>query len=79
MQTALALNPPPPAGEGFKAVTRDAFFAVIKPLDVHPSPQGKYPYTCLWKSRAGYVRGKTVDYYTQGENGLTSTLYCLPK
>lgn len=78
MSTAT-LTPPPAAGTGWQAVTRDKFFAHIKPLDVHPSPQGKYPYTSIWRSRAGQARGKTVDFFENGTAGNVKTLYCLPK
>ena len=47
-----------------KAVTKEQFFAVICPLDVHPSiAPGPWPYTSIWKMRNNQrVVGKSVDH-----------------
>ena len=46
---------------GWIAVSKDAFYATVGKLDVHPSIQpGAYPYTSLWKLRSGQVVGKSV-------------------
>lgn len=47
-----------------KQVSQERFFAVMNPLDVHPSIQpGPWPYTSLWKLRRnpdGAILGKSV-------------------
>ena len=44
-----------------KRVSREAFFAVINKLDVHPTPQGSYikgrGYLTHWKLRDGSLVG----------------------
>lgn len=62
---------------GWREVTKDEFYRAIGPQDVHPSPQGRWPYTSLFKTRAGVVRGKAEDYKPEG-SGLTKTRYWLP-
>jgi len=47
------MNPP----ESAKKVTRDAFFKIIGPLDVHPTPLGDWPYLSVFKTRDGKVMG----------------------
>lgn len=59
-------------------VTQDEFYKVIGSLDVHPVTTGPWPYTSLFKTRSGLVRGKTELYYPEG-SGLTTTRYWLPK
>lgn len=52
--------------DDFNEVSREAFFDEMGPKDVHPTPTGNWPYTSLWKTRAGHVVGKTVNYLEPG-------------
>lgn len=61
----------------WRDVSMDEFFSVIGPMDVHPYPQGKWPYTSLFKTRSGFVVGKAEDFLPEG-SGLTETRYWLP-
>lgn len=65
---------PDPARYGMVGVSREAFFATVGQLDVHPSPVGPYDrvfgYTSEWKTRAGQVLAKTV-----GGTHLSETAY----
>jgi hypothetical protein len=66
-----------------RQVTQEEFYEVINSggLNVHPSIQGDYPYTSLWKfldyQKYGQVFGKSVGRYINGKNGLTTTDYYL--
>lgn len=65
-----------------RKVTKEEFFRKVGFLNVHPQIQnGAYPYWSIWKSLDyrdnGKVFGKTVDVYTNGQNGLTHTEYYL--
>jgi len=44
-----------------KEVTKEQFFAAIGKLDVHPHPEGRYPYVSYFKTRSGQVVGKIED------------------
>lgn len=33
----------------FYRVTREEFFARVAPMNVHPCPEGEYPYLVLWR------------------------------
>ena len=59
-----------------KEVTREEFFKAIGWLDVHPhiQPPEKYPFTELWKTRFGRVKGKTV-----GRENKMESRYYLPE
>lgn len=39
-----------------RQVTRDEFFVAINPLNVHPDPTGRYPYTTEWRMQDGTRR-----------------------
>lgn len=60
--------------------TKDEFFKRINEgkLNVHPDPQGSYPYTTIWKfldyDKRGQVFGKSVG---RIENGLEVQDYFL--
>lgn len=47
----------------FRIVTREEFFAVINPLDVHPRP---FPDHSLWETPTRQVIGKTTPGYANG-------------
>lgn len=59
---------------GMKEVSRDEFFATVAARDVHPTPEGKYPYTSYWRGRAGRVYGVSANYLPEG-SGLEETRY----
>lgn len=63
-------------GGGVRAVTKEAFYAAIGGLDVHPQIQpGPHPYTSIWKLRyGGRVVGRSVG---RKGDGLTVTDYYL--
>jgi hypothetical protein len=52
-----------------KKVTKEQFFEVIGPLDVHPSMQS--PEFTEWKLRTGQIIGKSIpgwrNHYTNGK------------
>jgi hypothetical protein len=56
-----------------RQVTKDEFYRVIGPQNVHPQIQNsKWPYTSLWKLQGSYasanvVVGKTVDGVPEGK------------
>lgn len=58
-------------------VTKEQFFAAINLLNVHPSPEGRWPYTSVFKTPYGEAKGKIVDYLPEG-SGLTKSRYYLP-
>ena len=62
----------------WREVSEAEFYRVIGPQNVHPSPQGKWPYTSLFQTPNREVRGKTVGYLPEG-SGLEETQYLLPK
>jgi len=43
-----------------KAVSKEAFFKVMNPLNVHPHPRGNWPYTSYWELRNRKLVGKTI-------------------
>lgn len=45
----------------YREVTKTEFFDAIDQLNVHPSPVGSFPYTFLWKTPRGSIKGKSVD------------------
>ena len=63
--------------EGMKEVTRKEFFEAIGKLDVHPHPEGKWPYTSYFKTPSGQVRGAIEDHLPE-DSGLTKSRYHLP-
>ena len=65
------------APTSWREVTKDEFFRAMGPQDVHPSIQGRWPYTSNWNTRAGKTIGKTEDYLPEG-SALTKTRYWLP-
>ena len=64
-------------GEQMREVTMDEFYAVIGPQNVSPNPTGPYPYTSLWRTPSGEIRGKTVGYIPDG-SALASKRFYLP-
>lgn len=44
-------------------VSKEAFFAVIGPLDVHPRP---FPCSSMWETRSRVLIGKTTPGYANG-------------
>lgn len=63
---------------GWREVTKEEFFRVIGPQNVHPTPEGKYPYTSIYKTPSGRERGKSVGYIPEGK-GLPEHRYLLPE
>lgn len=43
-----------------RQVTKDRFYEVMMPCNVHPSPQGKWPYTTDWKTPSGAIIGRVI-------------------
>lgn len=60
-----------------REVTKDEFFKAMGPLDVTPCPQGNWPYTSLFKTRSGQVRGVIEKFLPEG-SGLEQSRYLLP-
>ncbi len=45
----------------WREVTKDEFYWIIGPLNVHPQVQeNPWPYTCLFKGVEGRIHGKTL-------------------
>lgn len=42
-------------------VTKDVFYKTIGRLNVHPSVQGPYPYTSIFRTIDGIERGRVID------------------
>lgn len=61
----------------YREVTKDEFYKAIGNQDVSPTPVGSWPYTSLFKTRAGQVVGKVEQYLPEG-SGLTNSRYWLP-
>lgn len=65
-----------------RQVTKDEFFRVIYSggLNVHPTPEGNYPYTSVWKylshGNYGQVFGKSVGVIPE-DKALAITEYYL--
>ncbi len=51
----------------YREVSKEEFFASVGQMNVHPSIQGRYPYTALWMTPIGSIQGKTVDYIPEGK------------
>ena len=49
-----------------RETTKDEFFKFISPLNVHPSIEGKFPYTSIFKTPSGIERGRIVYSFTDG-------------
>jgi hypothetical protein len=58
-------------------VSKDEFFQVIGPQNVHPQPVGVWPYSSLFKTPLGEVRGKIVGYLPE-DSGYPEDRYYLP-
>jgi hypothetical protein len=52
--------------EQIKPVSKNEFYSIIGQLDVTLSVRGQYPYTTLFKTRHGDVKGKSVDSHGNG-------------
>lgn len=63
--------------EGWREVTKEDFYSVIGPQNVHPRVEGKFPYTSIFVTPSGYERGKAIDYIPVGR-ALPETRYLLP-
>ena len=61
----------------WREVSKEEFFVTVGQLNVHLSIQGRYPYTALWNTPMGHVKGKTVDYIPEGK-ALPLTRYYAP-
>jgi len=57
-----------------KKVTKDEFYNTVGQLDVAVSVVGNYPYSCLFKTRSGEIKGKIVDVMQEGR-GLPVSEY----
>ena len=60
-----------------KEVTGEEFYHVIGPQNVTPYAEGPWPYTSLFKTPSGEVRGKIVKHIPEGE-ALPVNRYMLP-
>ena len=63
----------PEAQAGYREVSKDEFFRAMN-QNVHPQPVGPWPYTSLFKTPHGDVRGKIVDYMPEN-SGLPESRY----
>jgi hypothetical protein len=63
--------------DGWVETSKDEFYSIIGPLNVSPTPMGKWPYTSLYKTPGGEVRGKVVGYLPEG-SALASKRYFVP-
>ena len=63
--------------EGWREVTKEEFYSVIGPQNVHPRVEGKFPYTSTFVTQSGYERGKAIDYIQVGR-AIIETRYLLP-
>lgn len=61
-----------------REVSKDDFYSAIGPQNVTPIPVGPWPYTSLFKTPSGEVRGKAVGFIPEG-SALSSTRYYLPR
>ena len=59
----------------WKQVTKKVFFESVGRRNVHPTPEGAYPYTTLWKTPDGHEVGKSEDYHPKGNNGVIASRY----
>lgn len=62
----------------WREVSMDEFYRHIGPQNVHPTPTGPWPYTSMFKTPSGDVRGKTEGYLPDGSR-LPKNRYFLPK
>lgn len=74
LQTSQAKKQTPPEIAGTVTVTKEAFFATVGKLDVHPCPTGKYDpvfgYRSDWKLRDGRIIG-----FSNGGTTFSTTRY----
>lgn len=47
----------------YQKVSKEQFFHIFDNEDIHLHVQQpiKYPYTCLWKTKTGQIKAKSVD------------------
>lgn len=57
--------------------SKDEFYRIIGPQNVSPDPQGRWPYTSVYKTPNGDVRGKVVGFIPDG-TALASKRYYVP-
>jgi hypothetical protein len=60
-----------------REVSKEEFFAFVGKLDVHPTPVGNWPYTSIFKDRAGVERGRIVNFIPAG-SALSVPSFFLP-
>ena len=60
-----------------KQVTKEDFFKVIGPINCVPCPEGKYPYTAIYKTPEGKEVGRKVETLVDGKYPPVKT-YFLP-
>jgi len=60
-----------------KEVTKEEFYGAIGKLNCIPDPQGKYPYTSVYKTPDGKEVGRVVKTLENGQYPPKST-YFLP-
>lgn len=46
---------------GYVQVTKEEFYKAVGPVNCHPQPVGKYPYTSQFKTPSGIVVGAHVS------------------
>lgn len=62
-----------------REVTEVEFFRVIGPQDVHPRPEGRYPYTSIFEDkRTRTEAGRIVNSLPDGRSFPVETHYYLP-
>lgn len=59
--------------ETAKEVTREEFHQKVLTRDVHPTPEGQYPYLSTFKTPAGFVAG-----WIQNGDHTKESRYFLP-
>ena len=60
----------------WREVSKDNFYRAMN-QNVHPQIIGNFPYTSLFKTPLGEVRGKVVGYFPEG-SALAENRYYLP-
>jgi hypothetical protein len=58
-----------------REVTKDEFFNAIGPKNVHPTPEGKYPYTSVFYDPNRREHGRIVGELKDGTHTVVNRYY----